>query len=852
MRSSSCRQDHALRVIIIGCSVAGLTLAHALAKRRIDYTILEAHGRLPQPFTGNAFTLLPNGSRILAQLGVWEEIVAASDTIHSHSTFLEDGRLLERIDVERLLSMSLEDKHRVFFGKCIMALNQSSSQAKVECADGSIFTGDLVVGADGIHSVSRGEILRCLTSEYSGIYGISRPVPGLSPGHAHRTYGNGFSFIVNIGKENIFWLLSFHAGKVYCYPDIPRHSQDRASIDQQVSPFLGAHVSSNVRFEELYCNAITYCHVALEEFLCEKWAAGKLVSIGDSVHKVWVNFFRYTSQLLEYVIYNETWQMTPNLAQGANCAIESSASLANCIVRTVDQYESCARPDNPEKDMGLEAWEESRKQRMRRFYTYSWILARCEAFSGPLFKALGLYIGSFHGEQVISYISDISPESEYLEYLPRSDYHLKSRSEWRHNSVSEARNSIRSSTDDLFFPRAAKGTFDAADASNEESYWHSAPLALALLPAIAGVFFQNGSAVVTDVTLLVLAAIFLNWSYVRDWYRSAQAIRQDKFYDANEIPVDIEIDHTQDAKEDSAPAKQRATETASAASRELQIHEIVALASCFIFPLIGTWLLHGIRSKLSRPSEGLVSNYNLTIFLLASEIRPFAHLLRMVQARTLHLQRVVASSTEPPKDRIDASKIIDLSKRLEELEAHIAETAAARLAPSQEQLQPQAQDSLVSHTTTEVRKSVQPDIDALNRAVRRYEKRTAMTSFQTDSRIEALEGQVRDAISLVAAAQRPSVRKPKNSVLLLLEWLYTLVMLPAQVFASLAVLPFHVARRCLRFVQDIFLSKANPQPKLAKGKLPQDRKARSPKRPRRVPQQDSAETQGLKSIREYT
>ncbi|GAB1208064.1 hypothetical protein APSETT445_006803 [Aspergillus pseudonomiae] len=357
MRSSSCRQDHALRVIIIGCSVAGLTLAHALAKRRIDYTILEAHGRLPQPFTGNAFTLLPNGSRILAQLGVWEEIVAASDTIHSHSTFLEDGRLLERIDVERLLSMSLEDKHRVFFGKCIMALNQSSSQAKVECADGSIFTGDLVVGADGIHSVSRGEILRC------------------------------------------------------------------------------AHVSSNVRFEELYCNAITYCHVALEEFLCEKWAAGKLVSIGDSVHKVWVNFFRYTSQLLEYVIYNETWQMTPNLAQGANCAIESSASLANCIVRTVDQYESCARPDNPEKDMGLEAWEESRKQRMRRFYTYSWILARCEAFSGPLFKALGLYIGSFHGEQVISYISDISPESEYLEYLPRSDYHLKSRSEWRHSGL---------------------------------------------------------------------------------------------------------------------------------------------------------------------------------------------------------------------------------------------------------------------------------------------------------------------------------------------------------------------------------------------------------------------------------
>jgi hypothetical protein len=90
-------------------------------------------------------------------------------------------------------------------------------------------------------------------------------------------------------------------------------------------------------------------------------------------------------------------------------------------------------------------------------------------------------------------------------------------SNWRRNStlsdsVSEARNSIRSSTDDLFLPRVAKE--DPA----EESHWHSAPLGLALLPAIAGVFFQNGSVFVTDVTLLVLAAIFLNWSVRLPWY----------------------------------------------------------------------------------------------------------------------------------------------------------------------------------------------------------------------------------------------------------------------------------------------------------------------------------------------
>lgn len=83
------------------------------------------------------------------------------------------------------------------------------------------------------------------------------------------------------------------------------------------------------------------------------------------------------------------------------------------------------------------------------------------------------------------------------------------------DSVSEARNSIRSSTDDLFLPRVTKGT--GVDLHGEESHWQSAPLVLALLPAIGGIFFKNGSAVITDITLLILAAIFLNWSVRLPW-----------------------------------------------------------------------------------------------------------------------------------------------------------------------------------------------------------------------------------------------------------------------------------------------------------------------------------------------
>jgi len=82
--------------------------------------------------------------------------------------------------------------------------------------------------------------------------------------------------------------------------------------------------------------------------------------------------------------------------------------------------------------------------------------------------------------------------------------------------LSETRKSLRSSTDDLLLPRYKP---DSPLASQPEpSHWHSIPLGLALLPAVGGVFFQNGSAVVTDITLLALAAIFLNWAVRLPWY----------------------------------------------------------------------------------------------------------------------------------------------------------------------------------------------------------------------------------------------------------------------------------------------------------------------------------------------
>lgn len=342
----------------------------------------------------------------------------------------------------------------------------------------------------------------------------------------------------------------------------------------------------------------------------------------------------------------------------------------------------------------------------------------------------------------------------------------------------------------------------------------------------------------------------------RDWYRSAQAVRQpDRYYDASEISPGLEPDEAQSTPQTpehptttESKNKPRTSDAAGAACRELQVHELAALVSCFVFPMIGTWLLHTIRSKLSRPSEGLVSNYNLTIFLLAAEIRPFAHLLKMVQARTLHLQRLVALSTEEDDDKVDISKIIDITKRLEELEAHVSEAAAERLASESSPRPQDSTESVVSQATGELRKGFQPEIDALTRAVRRYEKRTATTNFETESRLQSLENQINQAISLAAAAHHTDRQRRIGLIPMLFDWMYAAAFIPFQLFASLTALPWQGVRWCLRTCQALLRSRPSERP--VKGKRPQDQKSRSPRHTRRLIPPDQTGSKGLKSLRE--
>jgi len=392
-------------------------------------------------------------------------------------------------------------------------------------------------------------------------------------------------------------------------------------------------------------------------------------------------------------------------------------------------------------------------------------------------------------------------------------------------SPNEARRSFQSSTDDLLLP---KPSATGLESGQDSSPWHSAPLAFALLPAVGGMLFQNGSSIITDIMLLGLAAVFLNWS-VRvpwDWYHSAQGIRKKEEYNGDTvIAEDSESNNalsfsqtTLEEVPENEPASKIPTKQTSklpgheAAANELYFHEVLALLSCFIFPLIGAYLLHTIRSQLSRPSEGLVSDYNLTIFLLASELRPMAHLVKLIRSRTLHLQRVVNSN---PYDKSEAKPLGDMKelvRRLEDLEAcnAIAESGKSTTEPSLASKQ-----SAV--LTTEVKRNLQPDLDALNRAVRRYEKRAALQTFQTESRLREIESRLNDAISLAAAAANNG-QKQKSFTGIVVEWVATAIVLPVHAFGAVASLPFKVITALIEHVKASVAGQKQSDQKFSHGK----------------------------------
>lgn len=217
---------------------------------------------------------------------------------------------------------------------------------------------------------------------------------------------------------------------------------------------------------------------------------------------------------------------------------------------------------------------------------------------------------------------------------------------------------------------------------------------------------------------------------------------------------------------------------------ELYLHEALALVSCFALPLVSAYLLHAIRSQLSRPSEGLVSNYNLTIFLLVAELRAMSHMIKLVQARTLYLQRIVHENPYAMA-ATSGSQVAELLSRVQALESRSMLGSAGDDDKQHSINQQQAETTIAQ----DVRASIQPELEALNRAMRRYEKRSTLLLHQTDARFVATEARLDDAIALAAAAVKNSAANNSSLVMRVLDTMLAVILFPFNLMAQILAFP---------------------------------------------------------------
>jgi FAD-dependent urate hydroxylase len=160
---------NACRVLIVGAGVGGIAIARGLLRDGHDVTVFEQHPDVRA--AGGAVTIWSNGSTVLDQLGV--DMDGAGQLMSTVRIITSTGRPLATIDVtaivdrlgglvrmvprrvllERLLEGFPTDRIRC--NSRAVGVLSTHDGVRIEFDDGSSAEGDLLIGADGLHSTVR-------------------------------------------------------------------------------------------------------------------------------------------------------------------------------------------------------------------------------------------------------------------------------------------------------------------------------------------------------------------------------------------------------------------------------------------------------------------------------------------------------------------------------------------------------------------------------------------------------------------------------------------------------------------------------------------------------------------------
>jgi 2-polyprenyl-6-methoxyphenol hydroxylase-like FAD-dependent oxidoreductase len=164
-----------------------------LRKAGIEATVYEAHDRAAVD-AGAMLSVAPNGLAALDVVGLADEVRVAGHDLHAMVMEKGSGKRLMTVaslpglppsctvlrrELVRVIRESLAAAGiAVEYGKRLAGVEEGPESVTAKFEDGSSAAADVLIGADGIHSVVRTSV-RCTGSGSTGTRGPQRTSPGL-------------------------------------------------------------------------------------------------------------------------------------------------------------------------------------------------------------------------------------------------------------------------------------------------------------------------------------------------------------------------------------------------------------------------------------------------------------------------------------------------------------------------------------------------------------------------------------------------------------------------------------------------------------------------------------------------
>jgi salicylate hydroxylase len=312
-----------MRIAIIGGGIAGATAALALQRTGHEAHVFEQARALSE--VGAGVTIHPNGMRVLHRLGVGDAVVE-SGAAHRES-FLRDasgallrkerdaGTGLHRADllgllVGRLAAGSVHVDHR------LLGVEDRDDSAIVRFQNGRSMSADVVIGADGIHSMVRQSVIGdedgaprfSGTAAYRGLIPAQR-VPGW-PAETVQMW---------LGERSLLRVYPVRGGELLNFIAVVPAGEEFGeswSARGDVAELRRRFERFDPTVGDLFEQADQTDVFGLRDRLpLPRWSRGRVTLAGDAAHP-----------------------MLPSMGQGANQAIEDAMAVATLLRdATVDE-----------------------------------------------------------------------------------------------------------------------------------------------------------------------------------------------------------------------------------------------------------------------------------------------------------------------------------------------------------------------------------------------------------------------------------------------------------------------------------------------------------------------------------